>query len=125
MAYRVTAPYVTVKVTDPGSGKPVVAGFTQGGVLPANVERESAELLVTKGMVERFDADAPVEEPVAVAPVAPPSGTPAVDRPATSAPKPEWVAFAVSQRAAGVTEEDAKAAAEAKSKADLIAEFGS
>jgi hypothetical protein len=44
--------------------------------------------------------------------------------PAQSAPKPDWVAYAVSQRDEGVSEEDARAEAEAKTKAELIVEYG-
>jgi hypothetical protein len=44
--------------------------------------------------------------------------------PPQSAAKADWVAYAAAKRAEGVSEEDARAAAEATSKADLIAEFG-
>jgi hypothetical protein len=44
--------------------------------------------------------------------------------PAQSAPKPDWVAYAVSQRDEGVSEEDAQAEAEAKTKSELIVEYG-
>jgi hypothetical protein len=46
-------------------------------------------------------------------------------RPGVRAPKEDWVAFAVSKRPEGQSEEDARAVAEGKSKADLVAEFGS
>lgn len=45
-------------------------------------------------------------------------------RPKASASKEEWVTYAVDQRGDLVSEEDARAAAEAKTKADLVAEFG-
>jgi hypothetical protein len=45
-------------------------------------------------------------------------------RPKDYASKPEWVDWAVSQRPEDVSEEDARAQAEAKSKADLIAQYG-
>lgn len=45
-------------------------------------------------------------------------------RPAQAAPKADWVTYAVALRAEGVSEQDAKAAAEAKTKAELVAEFG-
>ncbi len=46
------------------------------------------------------------------------------DKPKPYASKEAWLAYAVSQRAEGVSEEDALAALEGKSKNDLIAEFG-
>jgi hypothetical protein len=45
-------------------------------------------------------------------------------RPSPSASKADWVAYAVAQRAEGVSEEDATAEAEAMTKADLIAAYG-
>lgn len=46
-------------------------------------------------------------------------------RPSRNAPKDDWVTYAVSQRAEGVSEADARETAEFKTKADLVAEFGS
>jgi hypothetical protein len=52
------------------------------------------------------------------------STTDAGGRPKDYASKPEWVDWAVSQRPEDVSEEDARAQAEAKTKADLVAEYG-
>lgn len=43
--------------------------------------------------------------------------------PAPNANKPEWVAYAVAVRPDGVSEEDARAAAEATKKDDLVAKY--
>jgi hypothetical protein len=45
-------------------------------------------------------------------------------RPRQGDPKDAWVAWAVSQRSEDVSEEDARAEAEAKTKADLVTEYG-
>lgn len=45
-------------------------------------------------------------------------------RPLRNQPKDDWVAYAVTQRAEDQSEDDARATAEAKSKSDLIAEYG-
>jgi hypothetical protein len=45
-------------------------------------------------------------------------------RPKDYASKPEWVDWAVSQRPEDVSEEDARAQAEAKTKAELVTEYG-
>jgi hypothetical protein len=45
-------------------------------------------------------------------------------RPSRSDSKAAWVDYAVSQRGDGVSEEDARAEADGKLKADLIAEYG-
>ncbi len=125
---RVTAAYATVRVLDPASGKPTVYGFYEGGILPPSADPESVEGLVRRGYAEWVDEPAE-PEPVEVDPGAGAADTgtdqpPADPRPANNAPKPEWVAYAVTQRAEGVSEEDARAAAEGKSKADLVAEYG-
>lgn len=57
-AYRVKAPYVTVKVANESGGE-TIQGYYAGGLLPANVVKESAELLVKKGMVEKVKGSAP------------------------------------------------------------------
>lgn len=44
--------------------------------------------------------------------------------PAPNATKPEWVAYAVIQRAEGVSEDDARAEADKLTKAELIAKYG-
>jgi hypothetical protein len=150
---RILAAYATVKINDPISGKPTVAGFYEGAVLPPEADLENVASLVQRDYAEWLDSDeakavdtaeaeaekaqddaakqradeadaalakaeadrAPTEEPEV--PVA--NG-----KPAQSAPKADWVAYAVSQRDEGVSEQDAQAEAEAMSKADLIAQYG-
>ena len=53
--YRVTAPYVTVRVTPPGGGETVL-GFYEGGVLPDTALQESIDSLLAKGMIEELDS---------------------------------------------------------------------
>ena len=55
--YRVTAPYVTVRVTTVGgaSGETVL-GFYEGGTLPDSAIQESVDVLLAKGMVEEIPA---------------------------------------------------------------------
>ena len=55
--YRVTAPYVTVRVNAPaGAGGETVLGFYEGGTLPDSAIQESVDVLLTKGMVEEIPA---------------------------------------------------------------------
>jgi len=52
--YRVTAPYVTVRVSNQGSE--TVLGFYEGGVLPDSAVQESLDSLLAKGMIEEIPA---------------------------------------------------------------------
>jgi hypothetical protein len=52
--FRVTAPYVTVRV-DSATGGETVLGFYEGGVLPENANPESVESLLAKEMIEKID----------------------------------------------------------------------
>lgn len=52
--YRVTAPYVTVRLASPTGGETVL-GFYEGGVLPDSAVPESVQILITKGMVEEIE----------------------------------------------------------------------
>lgn len=111
---RVTAAYATVKVLDTATGKPAIHGFYEGGIFPPSSDPDSVAALVRRGYAEWLDEPPPVE--VIPAPVD--------DRPKPAEPKAAWVDYAVSKRAEGVSPDDARVAAEAKSKADLVAEHG-
>ena len=142
--YRVCAPYVTVSVIQAGGGETVL-GFYEGGTLPPNSKTESVESLLAKGMVEKAEDLPDYEEPEQAKPtntieVTPPKEPEKADAetdkpdaaesvfadrpPKVNASKEEWVNFAVSQREGEESEEDARAYAENRSKADLIAEYG-
>lgn len=151
MAYRVVAPYVTLKVRD-NAGALVVSGFYAGATVPDSVDGDSLQHHLDTGLV--------VEDGTPEAELAAPAGTPmpgeppnvevteqpvgalgfderlrrqreAADeaaasrsgRPSQRAPKDEWVAYAVAQRDADVSEEDARAQAEGMSKNDLMARY--
>lgn len=53
--YRVTAPYVTVRITAPTGGE-TVHGFYDGAILPDTAIQESIDALLAKGMVEKLPA---------------------------------------------------------------------
>lgn len=127
MGYRVTAPYVTVKVSAAPGAALTTVGFYRDAVLPGNVDTESADGLVRKGMVERVSAPAAEDvdpEAYFAAPtgdvLAPPVPAAPV-RPAGNAPKPAWVAYAVATRTGDVSEDEARELAESMSYRDLIA----
>jgi hypothetical protein len=123
---RVVVAYATVKLLDPISGKPAVAGFYQGAIFPPEADPENVASLVRREYAEWVDEpepDAPTSEPEPESET-PPSGDAPTDRPAQAAPKGDWVAYAVSQRPEGMSEDDARASAEARTKAELIAEYG-
>lgn len=148
-AYRVLSPYVTILVKDPNTGANMLLGFYAGAPVPPNAVEEDVARLVRKGMIVEAGTVAaevlavpagtpiPGEPPNVPVPEVPPTGltveerlakaevdTPGSNgRPAVRAPKDDWVAYAVSQRAEGVSEEDARAEAEGKKKEDLIAEY--
>jgi hypothetical protein len=121
---RVTAAYATVRCADPGTGKVMVLGFGHDAVFPVTADPEGVERLVRRGYAEWVDQ--PEAEPIAE-----PAEEPTkefveepLEPPAQNAPKADWVAYAVTQRAEGVSEQDATAEAEAMTKADLIAAYG-
>jgi hypothetical protein len=118
MAYRVTAPYVTAEVQGVPGGAATTLGFYEGALLPGNVVQASAERLVAKGMAEKVSAPAP--EPEAEAEPEAPAGSAA---PRKNASRDAWVTYAVSKRDADTSEEDARAAAEAMSHAELVAAY--
>jgi hypothetical protein len=73
--YVVTAPYVTLLVTD-ANGAPVIRGFYKGSPVPAGVDEGSLLHHLDCGMVAEA-AEAPAEEPVVEEP-----------KPATKTAKP-------------------------------------
>lgn len=52
--YRVTAPYVTARISAAAGGETVL-GFYEGGVLPDTAVQESIDALLAKGMIEELD----------------------------------------------------------------------
>ncbi len=81
-SYVVTAPYVTMLVTDT-NGAPVICGFYRGATVPAGVDEGSLLHHLDCGMVAEIEAaPAPVEEP-------PAEETKVVEEPKTAVkPKP-------------------------------------
>jgi hypothetical protein len=96
---RVLAAYATVKINDPISGKPTVAGFYEGAVLPLEADPENVASLVRREYAEWLDS----------------GEAKAVEKQETDAEKAE--AAAVKQRA-----DEAEAAAAAAEKERLAAE---
>lgn len=132
--YIVTAPYVTLRVKDQ-TGAEVLLGFYEAAPVPDSVDKDDLERHLRKGMIakagtEEADAASPVGRPVQfdAAGMPAPAKTAGEGRPdgqpALYASKSAWVDYAVTQRADGVSEEDARADAEGKSKAELLAEHG-
>ncbi len=109
--YLVTAPYVTVNVGTHDGRK--LIGYYNGATLPSDAGEEGIKHLLRMGMIVDLDA--------ATAPDQPGEAVDDVDGdgpiPAKSAPKDAWVSFAVSQGAA-------QGDAEASTKDDLIAAYG-
>lgn len=115
---RVIAPYIMLKVKDPATGGVAVREFYKGAILPDGADSDDVKRLTGKNMLaEEQLADPEPEqapEPTLVETPVPP----------VNANKAEWVAYAVSRRAEDVSEEAAKAEAEAMKKDDLIALYG-
>lgn len=118
--------------TNPKTDKEII--LKRGELLPDWVTDFTLAALVGAGGIKAIEQAEPTPEPE---PQLPPvlsrdtgldlqtaSITLAPAKPAPNANKPEWVAYAVSQRAEGVSEEDARVKAEAMSKAELAAKYG-
>lgn len=60
MSYRVTAPYVTLKVRD-ASGGPVVVGFYAGAIVPEGVDEASLKHHLDHKLVEEVKDESPPE----------------------------------------------------------------
>jgi regulator of protease activity HflC (stomatin/prohibitin superfamily) len=57
-AYRVTSPYVTLKVLDQITGSWTTLGYYVNALLPTNANAEDVERLLRKGMVEKLGGPA-------------------------------------------------------------------
>jgi hypothetical protein len=152
--FVVVAPYATLKVRDQVGAFSFRGFNEGGGVKRDDIDPDNLRHHLESGLMApvgsdlaRFAAPAgspkpgePPNVPVADTPV---SSLPLAERlklqaaaadaepeqaragkPATYATKDKWVAYAVTQRPEDQSEDDAKAAAESMSKADLIATFG-
>lgn len=80
--------------------------------LPENIADQ-----LTKGYLQRVNPDGSSYEPEPDLPASAAVGVPAATKPAASAPKAEWIGWAVVQ---GATPDDA----EAMTKTDLIEKYG-
>jgi hypothetical protein len=129
-AVRIVGPYATAMMGTPDGRQ--VRALNEGALLPNDVTAGHARHLIDVGLAEVIDA-APARRASRGAPTQTPEGaqTPDSDqpnepgdRPVKADPKPAWVEYAVSQRPEGQSEEDARAEAEAKSKADLVTQYG-
>ena len=128
MAYKVVAPYVTLKVRD-RDGAWVVVGFYAGATVPDEVDEVSLNHHVDSGLIVEDDAELAV--------FAVPSGNPLPEggpypplvelqekaaskprRPSQADPKAAWVDYAVDQGADRET-------AESSTKQELISQYGS
>ncbi|WP_433078875.1 hypothetical protein ACQP1P_38590 [Dactylosporangium sp. CA-052675] len=131
--YKVTSPYVTLRVRDDVLGQEVLAGFYAGAPLPSNVNQEDLERHVRKGMVAEEgtpEADAAVVGGQPVVFGQSDAGTPQSqvdqqqrgDRPRGNASRADWAAYAASQ---GAPEDETKAEDEGGlSRDDLRAKYG-
>jgi hypothetical protein len=126
-SYRVTAPYITPKVRDDASGGYIHRGYYADAVLEGdNIDAASLQHHLDNDML--VEVDPPVEakaDPVEAIVVVPAEPAGAPTRPHGNAAQAAWLDYAVSKRAEGVSEEDARAALSEKTKAELVAEFGS
>lgn len=105
-SYRVVAEYVTLKVKDQ-NGVFVIVGFYKGGIVSAEIEKDSLEHHLDQGMLEEVLVS---DEGVV-------SEGSSDEAPAKSAPKADWEAYARSQ---GASDADL----EGVTKDDLVATYG-
>lgn len=89
-AYRVTAPYVTLKVKDV-SGVTIVQGYYAGGVVQDPIEDDQFDKHVRNGWVEEAAASEPEpERPATVV-----EDGPVYERPAGNASQEAWATYAL------------------------------
>lgn len=111
--YRVTAPYVTLKVRDV-TGKASVMGFYKDARVDRDqVDSASLKRHLDRGYVELVEQGEPARESTPEPQGEPPAEPTGEARPGQNAPKSEWVDFAVAQ---GVDRDEA----DSLTKADLI-----
>jgi hypothetical protein len=136
MSDKVTGKYVTMKVAD-DTGQRITLGFYEGAPVPDSVSDEDRERLRRKGLIAAEDtpeAEAAVPHGVPVTfddlghaveqrPGSERSEQADDGKPKLVDPKERWVDYAVSQRSGDVSEEDARAEAEGKTKAELVAQY--
>jgi hypothetical protein len=115
-AYVVTSPYVTFRAPN-NLGQEVVTERYQGAPVPADANREDVERLLRKKMIGEADKPQPAAAPSERVPEDGPT------KPTGNASKADWVEWAVANRADNVSEADARAEAEAATKADLAKRF--
>lgn len=122
-AVRIVGPFATATMGTPDGRQ--VRSLAQGAILPGDVTAGQARHLIDVGLAELVTA----QDVGAVDETDQPTGqatTPTGEtRPTSRSSKDDWVAYAVSQRAEDVSEEDARAEAEATSKNELMAKYGS
>jgi len=130
--YVVTAPYVVPKVRDRDKGGYMHRGYYQHAVIDADdIDPDSLRHHLEGDMMAPVEtpeqpaepAQTSTEEPAAAQP-ADPDAAQSPERPVQAAPKADWVAYAVAVRGPDESEQDSRTAAEATSKADLIARYG-
>lgn len=109
---RVAVPYCTIKVRD-DRGQLVVREFYADAPVPDSADPDDVARLLRKNCLVDDDAKAEPE------PDPEPAG-----RPHGNASQATWLEYAVSKRAEGVSEEDARAALAEKTRAELVAEYG-
>lgn len=129
--YQVVWSYCTVKVVDAATGSLTIVGLGKDAILPPTANPDDVKRLLGKGAIVELgppEPAAPAEPVKQPAPEVKPEVKPEVEvkpkQPPTNASKAEWVAYAVAMRDEGVSEANAKADAEAMSKADLITVYG-
>ena len=81
--YRVTAPYITLKIMDPVAGTPTMLGFYEGAhVAGDRVEAQSLRRHLDRGWIEEFDqvdAETPDDQSDGDPGTPPPAGGDVVD----------------------------------------------
>jgi hypothetical protein len=150
MGKVVLAPYVTLKVRDESTGQLVLLGYYAGAPVPAGADPEDVERLTRKGLI--VESGTVAAETLAVPAGTPipgePPNVPVTEQPAITVPlaervrqqeeaagskdgrprqtdpKEAWITYAVALRPEGQSEDDARAEAEGKTKADLVAKYG-
>ena len=128
-AVRIVGPFATAPMGTPDGRQ--IRSLARGAVLPGDVSAGQARHLIDVGLAELVKAEsaqdvgtvAETDQTTAQATTTTPAA--GDTRPTSRSTKDEWVTYAVTQRPEGTSEEDARAAAEATSKNELMATYGS
>lgn len=118
---QITGPYATAQMNTPGGRE--IRALAAGAVLPADVTAGHARHLIDVGLAELVNVGA-AQDAYGAGETGQAATSTGDAKPTSRSSKEEWVIYAVAQRPEGMSEEEARAEADATSKNELMAKYG-